>query len=170
MSKDRYIECGKIINTHGCKGGVKAESWCNFPEDLASLEKVFLKVQGAFKEYKVKKSSVFKQFVLFDLEGIIDMDMAVALKGQVIYADKNDFQLDDGEFFIADVIGLDVIDINTKIKYGTVSDIINRGASDIYVVKTENGEAMIPAVEEFIKEVDIENNTVLICPIDGMFE
>ena len=170
MKNKNYIECGKIINTHGCKGGLKLESWCNTPEDLAEMKKIFMLENGEYKKYKVKKASVFKQFVLFDLDTIDDMDKALLLKNQVVYADRNDFKLEDDEYFIADVIGLDVIDANTQKIYGKLSDIINRGASDIYVVKTENGEVMIPVVDEFIKKVDIKNNIILVTPIEGMFD
>ena len=62
MTDKRYIECGKIINTHGCRGGVKAESWCNSEEDLAELSRVFILRGSEYEEYKVTKSSIFKQF------------------------------------------------------------------------------------------------------------
>lgn len=170
MSKNTYIECGKIINTHGCKGGLKIESWCNTPEDLARMKKIFLLKNGAYEKHKVLKASVFKQFVLFEIDGINDMDMAMSLKNQIIYADRKDFKLEEGEYFIADVIGLKVIDVDTQREYGTLCDVINRGASDIYVVKTENGEVMIPVVDEFIKNVDIQSGILLIKPIEGMFD
>ncbi len=155
MPTVKYIECGKIINTHGCHGGVKLESWCNTPEDLAALKNIYICDNGVYKKIKVLKSAVFKQYVLFDLSGVSDMDQAMAMKGTVVYADREDFDLEDGEYFIADVIGLDVIDAETNTVYGKVVDMINRGASDIYVVKTENGERMIPAVDEFIVKVDV---------------
>ena len=170
MAKKDYIECGKIINTHGCKGGLKLESWCNTPEDLAALKKVFLLEEGAYKKHKVIKASVFKQFVLFDLEGISDMDAAMSLKNKTVFADRGDFNLDDGEYFVVDVIGLKVIDVDTQKEYGTLIDVINRGASDIYVVKTATSEVMIPVVDEFIKKVDILAGILLIKPIEGMFD
>ena len=166
---EKYIECGKIINTHGCHGGLKIDSWCNSPEDLAQMKRVFLKEKGAYKEYKIKKTSIFKQFVLLDLDGITDMDQAMALKNTVLYALREDFELEDGEYFIADVIGLPVIDVDTLKQYGTVKDMVNRGASDIYVVDTPHGESMIPAVDEFIIKVDLEKG-VFVRPIEGMFE
>ncbi len=167
--KAKYTECGKIINTHGCHGGIKLESWCNTPEDLAVLPKVYIKKDGKYRKYKLIKTSVFKQFVLAELEGICDMDAAMALKGTVLYADRKDFDLEDGEYFIADIIGLDVIDADNGTVYGKVSDIINRGASDIYVVQTENGERMIPAVDEFIVRTDI-NAGVFVKVIDGLLD
>ena len=168
MNKD-YIECGKIVNTHGCKGGVKAESWCNDEQELAALTRVFLESGDSFKEYKVNKASIFKQFVIFDLKGIDDMDQAMLLKGKTLYAARNDFELDDGEYFLVDMIGLNVIDADSGIVYGKLKDIINRGASDIYVITTANGERMMPAVEEFVISVDIDKG-VFVRPIEGMLD
>lgn len=169
MEENRYIECGKIINTHGCHGGLKLESWCDSPEVLASFERVFIKKAGAYAELKVKKSAIFKQFVLFDLAGVSDMDAALALKGTVVYADRDDFELEEGDYFIADIIGCDVIDADNGTVYGKLSEVVNRGASDIYVVKTEKGEAMIPAVDEFIDRVEV-GKAVYVRPISGMFD
>ena len=169
MPTKKYIECGKIINTHGCHGGVKLESWCDSPEVLASFERIFIKKAGAYVEHRVKKSAVFKQFVLFDLAGVCDMDTALALKNTVVYADRDDFELEEGDYFIADIIGCDVVDADNGTVYGMLSEIINRGASDIYVVKTEKGEAMIPAVDEFIDRVEV-GKAVYVRPISGMFD
>lgn len=165
----RYIECAKIINTHGCHGGLKLESWCNSPEELAALPMLFLKNGEDYVAYKPTKTAVFKQFVLVDLQGVSDMDAALALKNRVLYALREDFALEAGEYFIADLVGLPVLDAESGKEYGKVKELINRGASDIYVVKTPNGEAMIPAVPEFIARVDVQNG-IYVKPIDGMFE
>ena len=169
MEKKQYLECGKIINTHGYRGAVKMESWCNTPEDLAALSRLFLKEQGKMRCLSVNHASVFKRFVLAELEGITDLDMAMALKNQIVYAAREDFSLSDGDYFIVDLIGLPVIDAENGTKYGTLSEVINRGASDIYVIKTPEGERMMPAVEEFVKKVDVENG-IFISPIEGMFD
>ncbi len=169
MTDDRYIECGKIINTHGCRGGVKAESWCNSEDDLASLSRVFINNNAFYEEYKIAKSSVFKQFVIFEFKGVDDMDRAMLLKNKILYALREDFDLEDGEYFLADMIGLDVIDADTGKIYGKLSEIINRGASDIYVVKTVSGEKMIPAVDQFIISVDIGKG-IFVRPIEGMLD
>ena len=164
-----YIECGKIINTHGCQGGLKLESWCNDPETLAELKTIYLLVDGKYTPAKILKASVFKQFVLMTVSTVSDMDQAMALKGKIVYADRSDFHLEDGEYFIADLIGVQVIDANNGTVYGTLQEIVNRGASDIYVVKTSKGEVMIPVVPEFVDHVDPKNG-IFVTPIDGMFE
>ena len=97
------------------------------------------------------------------------MDDAIFLKGKTVYADRTDFSLEEGEFFLADIIGLNVIDATTKQIYGTVKDIINRGASDIYLIDTEKGEKMIPAVKEFIVSIDIPNG-VYVNVIEGLLD
>ncbi len=168
MSEKKYIECGKIINTHGCHGGLKIDSWCNTPNEFANLKRLYLKNKEIYCEYNVIKASVFKQFVLAELKEIDNMDQALALKNETVYALRSDFELDEGEYFIADVIGLPVIDADTQKEYGVVSDFINRGASDLYIVKTLNEEVMIPAVDEFIIRVDLEKG-IFIRPIEGMF-
>ncbi len=167
--KKQYLECGKIINTHGVKGAVKLESWCNSPEELADLERVFIKRGDSFDMLTVKRTSIFKQFVIAEIEEICDFDTAVALKNTVLYAAREDFSLEDGDYFIADLLGLPVMDFESGKTYGTLTDIINRGASDIYVVNTPDGERMMPAVEEFVKRVDPDCG-IYITPIEGMFD
>ena len=169
MTDRKYIERAKIINTHGCRGGIKLESWCNTPEDLASFKCVYLLEAGKYVKHKVLKASVFKQFVIMELDGVDNMDAAMALKNKILYADRDDFELEDGEFFIADLIGVDVIDADNGKVYGRLTDIINRGASDIYVVSTEAGERMIPAVDEFIVRVDV-NMGVFVKTIPGLLD
>ncbi len=168
MIDKKYIECGKIVNTHGCRGAVKAESWCNTEKDLAALKRIFLKNGALYSQYEILKASIFKQFVIFELKSVDDMDKAMLLKGSIIYAAREDFDLADGEFFIADMVGLDVIDADSGKIYGKLKEIINRGSADIYVVSTSNGEAMIPAVDEFVISVDICKG-IFVRPIEGMF-
>lgn len=167
MNKN-YLECGKIINTHGIKGAMKVESWCDSPYVLAELERVFLEKNGSFKEYEVIDASVFKRFVILELDGILTIEEAEKLKNRVIYLAREDLELEEGEVFIADLIGLPVIDVDSGVEYGKISDVMNTGASDIYVINTPNGEAMMPAVKEFVKEIDLEKG-IFIKPIEGMF-
>ena len=157
MSKKQYLECAKIINTHGVRGDVKLESLCDSPEVLASLERVFVLEGGKYREIEVTHASVFKQFVLAKLEGVDDMDAAAAMKETMLYASRDDFLLDEGDYFIADLLGLPVIDNKNGKTYGKIVDVINRGASDIYVISTPAGERMMPVVDEFVKRVDTES-------------
>ncbi len=167
--KSSYLECGKIVNTHGVKGEVKVEPWCDSPEVFARLPKVYLKKGNEFECHRIARASVFKQLVVTGLEGVDSVDRAALLKGETLYAAREDFHLKAGAYFIADLIGLPLIDAESGAEYGTLKEVINRGASDIYVVDTPNGERMMPAVKEFVKRVDAEKG-IYICPIEGMFD
>ncbi len=167
--KSPYLECGRIVNTHGVKGEMKIEPWCDSPTVFAKLPKVYLKSDGEFVCHRLVRASVFKQLVVAGLEGIDDIDRAMLLKGQTLYAAREDFHLKKGAYFIADLVGLPVIDDESGVIYGTLREVIKRGASDIYVIDTENGERMMPAVKEFVKRVDAETG-IYIRPIEGMFD
>lgn len=169
-SQSRFLECGQVINTHGIAGKVKLDSWCDSPEVLASLGKIAISDgKGGFIIKKVISASVQKRFVLAQLEGINTPEEADRLRGTVIYAERDDLPLAPGSFFIADLIGLPVYDYDSGKKYGVISDVFNAGASDIYTVTTESGEKMIPAVDEFVIETDLEKG-IAVRPIEGMFD
>lgn len=169
MALADFLECGRAINTHGIKGVIKLESYCDTPRVLSKLPYIYIRSDGLFRQFKVVHASAQKQFVLAKLEGIDTVESAEKLRGTVFYADRNDLSLDEGSFFIADLIGLPVADADSGKVYGTLDDIINEGASDIYVIKTSSGEVMIPAVPEFVKSIEPENR-ILISPIPGMFD
>ncbi len=167
MARKQYLECAKMINTHGVRGDVKLESLCDSPQVLAGLKRVYVAEGEKYVEKKVLHASVFKQFVIAGIEGIDDMDKAEAAKGTMLYAARGDFKLKKGAYFIADLIGLEVIDEADGKVYGTIADVINRGASDIYVVNTPTGERMMPVVDEFVKKVDIDRG-VFVHNIPGL--
>ena len=169
MERSNYLECAKVIATHGVAGAIKLESWCDSPYVLAELETLYFKKGEEYIPHEVEKSSVFKSIVIAKLEGIDTVERAAECKNMILYAARDDFELDDGAYFIADIIGLDVIDADSGRVYGKVKDVLNYGASDIYTVATEKGECMIPAVPEFVVEVDLEKG-VFVRPIEGMFD
>ena len=166
---NQYLECGKIVTTHGVSGEVKVECYCDSPKVLASLKKVYIKSGDKYECRRVMRSFVSKEAAVMRLENIDDMDAAQKARGTLLYAAREDIPISEGAFFIADLLGLDVIDASNGRVYGKIADVINRGASDIYVIDTKAGEVLFPAVDEFIDKVDIER-AVYIKAIEGMFE
>lgn len=170
----RFIECGKIINTHGCRGDVKAEPWTDTPRDLIDLGRVFIGDGEDKKEIKILRGSVMQgRFLMLSLEGVDTMDAADALRNTVLYAAREDFHLAEGQYFLSDALGLPVYDTREGREgtlLGTVTDISPNAASDIYTVKTPEGaEVLVPAIPVFVTEV-IPGECVRMAPIDGMFE
>ena len=170
----RFIECGKIINTHGCHGDVKAEPWTDTPRDLVELGRVFIGEGEEKRELKILRGSVMQgRFLMLSLEGVTDMNAADSLRNTVLYADREDFHLEEGQYFLSDAIGLPVLDGREGREgklLGTVTDISPNAASHIYTVTTPKGaEVLVPAIPVFVTEVR-PGEYVRMTPIDGMFE
>lgn len=168
MTRIEYPECGRIVNTHGTRGGVKAESWCNTPADLAALAVVYLKTAEGMTPYRVRHAAVFRdRFVFLNLAGVERMEQAEALRGQILYAHRDDLHLPEEAVLLAELTGMPVTDATTHERLGTVREVIHPGNTDIYVVDTPRGEALIPAVPAFIHGVSAERG-VEITPIEGL--
>ena len=169
MENRKYLECGKIINTHGVRGAVKLESWCDSPQILASLKTLWFCKGGVYTSRRVLHASVFKQFVLMDLEGVEDEAAAERLRGREIFAAREDIPVGEGDFFILDLIGLPVRHADSGEVLGELKDVNTSGARDLYVVKTPTGECLIPAVPQFIERID-PDDAIYIRPIPGLLD
>ena len=165
----KHIEIGKITRPHGINGAVKVEPWCDSPSVLANLERIFTANENSFTEIKIMKSSIQKDRVILSLDGIDTPEAAERLRSIIIYADRDDIPVRDGAFLIDDLKGLPVIDIHSGTLYGKLNDVLQGAAGDLYEVSTEKGEVLIPAVKEFIKNIEIEKG-IYIAPIKGMFD
>lgn len=166
---EKYLQIGKIVNTHGFRGDVKVQSWCDDPEVVTELDVIYRKKGNDLIPVNVQKASVHKGMVLIKLEGIDDFDKANALREEVVYADRDDIVREEGSFFIADLKGLNVIDADNGRVYGRLKDVIQYGIHDIYEIKTEKGEVLIPAVKEFVVRISLEEG-IFVRPIEGMFD
>ena len=168
MTKEIYIEAGKIANTHGIGGDVVADSYCDAPEVLKALRSLYIKSGNENKKLTIKKASLFKGRVLFHFEGYDTIEAAIPLKNRMLYAERSEFCLDEDEYFIVDLIGLSVYDHESGECYGKVTDVLNYGASDIYEIeKPDKKKAYIPVVPEFVKEVDLEKG-LFVSVIEGL--
>ncbi len=170
---EKYLECAMIVGTHGVKGTVRLENRCDSPAVLASLKTVYTKSpDGAVKAHAVIHASVQKNMVLASIDGIGSVEEAAAWKGTVLYADRADFKLKKGAHFIADLIGLNVIDAESGEIHGTVEDVISPAGRMIYVVKKPDGKTfMIPAVDEFVKKAVADGGDgdgIYVTLIEGM--
>lgn len=164
-----YLECGKIANTHGVRGGLIIESWCDSPEVLAKLKTVYTEKNGVYSPVKVEKAAVYKGRVLAEIFGVDTLEKAATLKNTVLFAKREDLPLGEGDYFVQDLIGLTVYEIGTDKAYGKLTDVINGAATDLYEVENERGKFLVPVVSEFVKEIDLERG-IFIKAIEGMFE
>ena len=163
MDTKQFLEGGRIINTHGIRGEVKIESWCDSPEVLAGIKTLYL--DGAPR--KVRSPRVHKNCVIAYLEGVNSVDEAMLLKGKVVHINRKDIKLPKGQVFMVDLIGLKVLDDETGKELGILTEVLSPSIQKIYVVKGER-EIMIPAVDEFIREINVEGGYVRVKLIEGL--
>ena len=170
MSQEKYLECGKLVNTHGVRGAMMLESWCDAPDVLLAIKKLYYKKKEEYIALNVVSASVHKGRVLITFDGIDTMDKALLLKNRVLYADREDIPLDEDRVFIADIIGLPVFDARDGSALGKLADVIESPASDLFAVHTPAGhEVLVPAVDAFIDHID-PGDGVYLLPIAGMFD
>jgi 16S rRNA processing protein RimM len=162
LSTDNLQEIGKIAGTHGVRGELRVEPWCDDPAFLAGFHVVYL----GGKPIRVLSARPHKSMVLMMLEGVGTVEAAQALRGTVIYIDRSGVALPEGRYFIADLIGLSVL--NGEERIGTLYDVLTAPAHDVYIVQGGDGDRMIPAVPEFVKEIDIEGGVIRVELIEGM--
>jgi 16S rRNA processing protein RimM len=169
MAKSEYLECGMIQNTHGTRGVLRVQAWCDSPRVLAGLKTVYMMREGVMTPMRVETASVSGALVLLKLQGVDDMDAAEMLKNMTIYAARADLPLRDGEYFIADVPGLPVLDADNGKEYGRVMEVRDIGGRNYLVVETPQGERLYPMVTPLLSHVDVEA-AVYVRPIPGLLE
>ncbi len=168
MSEKKLLEAGKIVTVFGLKGEVKVQPWCDTPDFLCEFDTLYYK---SGTPVNVERSRVQKNMVIMKIEGTDSVEEAQKLRNRVLYIDRDDVELDEGCYFIQDLIGLTVIESKDGKVYGRLSDVSQTGANDVYHIKAEDGkEYLIPAIPEVIDNIDLEGGIMKITALDGLFD
>ncbi len=166
--KQQFLQAGKILNVHGIVGEVKFEHWCDGAEALRKVKEFFFDPQGE-RGISLRSMRPHGKFLLLKLEGIDDPETARTYKNRILYVRREDLVVEKGRVFISDLIGLPLIEEESGKVLGTVKDVVNRGAGDLYVVDLGGREEYFPAVKEFLKKVDLERGIFVKVPL-GLFD
>lgn len=166
--KKQYLEAGKIVTTHGIKGEIKIMPYTDYPELLCEFDRLFLGKNH--EEINVERSRVFKNMVIAKLEGYDTPEVAERLRNKILYMHRDDLELDEDTYFIQDLIGIEVSDADSGFVYGKITDVMQTGANDVYVVQGKDREYLVPAIPEVVITTDIDENTMTIRPLEGLFE
>lgn len=158
----QFLEAGEIVGTHGIQGEVKILPWADGPEFLLNFDTYYIK--GAPR--RVLSARVHKTCVLAKLEGVETPEQASLLRKQVVSIDRTDVSLPEGSVFIADLLGCKALDEDGQ-ELGTIRDVLTMPANDVYVVKGAK-QYMIPAVKEFVREINVAEGYVRVHVIEGM--
>ncbi len=164
-----YLETGKIVNVHGLKGDVKVLPWADLPEVLLEFDEFF--IDGV--SYTVENARIQKESVLVKFKGVDTVEAAEKLRNKVIYINKEELELDEGVYFIEDLIGLSVYDADSGELYGKITDVLQNGAHDVYEITSDGPESRklyAPAIAECEIAVSLPEKKMIIRPIKGLFD
>ncbi len=160
--KKRYLEAGRIVNTHGVRGEVKIQPWADSPEFLRGFSRLY--IDG--RPYRLLSARVHKSSVIASLEDVDDVNAAMALRDKTVFIDRREARLPEGGYFIQDLIGAKVV-TEDGAELGTLAEVLNMPASDVYVVRGER-EILIPAVPQFIISRDIDEGVITVRMMEGL--
>lgn len=164
----QYLEVGRIVGTHGVRGEMRVECWANSPEFLKKFKTLYL--DGGKTALSVS-CRPHKNIALVTVKGVGSIEEADELRGKVLYIDRADVKLGEGEHFVQDIIGLKVTDADTGKVYGEVKDVLKTGSNDVYEMKAEDGKLYyIPVIPDIIDRLDFDAGAVFIHPMKGLFD
>ena len=167
--KKQFLEAGKIVRTHGIRGELVLEPWADSPEFLAEIKRLYF--DGGKTDAGLLASRVHKGRLLITLRGVTTVEQGDALRGKVLYLDRADVQLEEGQVFLQDMIGLKAVDGTTGREYGELKEVLPTGANDVYrIVDRDGKEYLFPAVKHMVKRISVEDGVIELLPIPGIFD
>jgi len=169
--KTDYLIIGKVLRPFGVHGEVKVLPITDCSDRFNGLGFVFLKQDNNFLKIDIEAVRLLRGYVHLKLEGYNELDKVDTLRGKYLYIDrKHAVKIKKGSYYYYDILGCRVITKDGEL-LGTVFDIQNAGSSDVYFVRpqnSKNGELLIPAISDVVKEIDVANKEIVIEMVDGL--
>ncbi|MCI5620833.1 MAG: ribosome maturation factor RimM [Lachnospiraceae bacterium] len=164
------LRVGVIANTHGVRGEVKVYPTTDDVQRFKKLKHVILDTGKEHLELEVAQARFFKNLVILKFKGIDNINDIEKYKGKdLLVTRENAVKLEEGEYFIADLIGLSAVSDEGE-DLGIVYDVLQTAANDIYVLHKDKEEILVPAIDDCIKEVDLEAQRITIHLLEGLRE
>lgn len=163
----KRFKLGQIVNAVGLKGESKVYPYTDYKERFEELDSLY--IENTL--YNIEKVRYMGEMAIVKFEGVSDRNAAEALKGSYLYIDReNARELDEDEYFIPDLIGIEIKDEKGGV-IGKLSDVIQNAAHDVYEIEMPDGRKfMIPAVGEFVLDVDMDSRVMTVRLIEGMID
>lgn len=163
------LKVGVITTTHGVRGEVKVFPTTDDAERFLDLEYVLMDTGKELRRLEIQNVKFFKNLAILKFKGIDNINDIEMYKGRDLWIPREEAQeLAQDEYYVADLIGMKVVLEDTS-PFGTLKDVMETGANDVYVVMTEDGkEVLLPAIKECIVDVDVEKSTMTIHLMKGL--
>ena len=165
----QYLELGQIVSTHGVRGEMRFNPWCDSADFATKFNTLYFDAEGK-QSVAVQSARVHGNIVLLKLEGIDTMEKAQSLRQKVLYIDRESADLPKNTWFVEDLLGCKVVEDGTDTVYGSITDVQKYPANDVWTVKEPSGkDVLVPAIKDVVVSADIENKTVYIKALKGLF-
>lgn len=166
-----FLEIGEIVGTHGIKGEVRLNPWCDTPDFVSKFKTLYYDSKGCCAA-EIKSARPHGNIVLLSIKGVDTVEQAQKLRGKILWMKRSDAKLPKGSFFIAELIGCEVLDADSPEKsYGTLTDVSETGANDVWHITDKSGrEYLIPSIPDVVIDTDVAENRILIRPLKGIFD
>ena len=171
VTMEEIFQVGVITSTHGVRGEVKVFPTTDDPKRFKRLKEVILDTGKEKLTLEVEGVKFFKQLVILKFKGIDDINDVEKYRQKSLYVTrKNAVRLSRDEYFIADLIGMEVIDEQNE-KIGILKDVMETGANDVYVIDMTDGrELLLPAIKQCILKVDVEQGIMQVHILEGLLD
>jgi len=171
INRSEPILLGKIVATHGIKGQLRIAVYSGEFETILSLSSLMLKgPDGKIETFEVAESARHGKRILVALKGYGSINEIQNLVGRELYVTREQMpELTEGEFYWCDLLGLTVMTEGGEI-LGLLADIIATGSNDVYVVKNDAREYLIPALEDVVLDINLDDGTMKVSPPEGLFD
>lgn len=161
----KYIEFGKIVNTHALKGEIKVYSYTDNVQNILSLKEVYV----SDIRYEVEKSRYSNNMFTFKLKGVDSIDAAEAMVNLNILrrVDPSEYE-EENTYFIKDLLNTKVY-LDSGEELGVLTEVFQTGANDVYEVTKQDGKTiLLPAIESVIKEINLKENKIIVHLMEGL--
>jgi 16S rRNA processing protein RimM len=167
----KLIEIGKIVRSHGLGGRIKVLSYLQSPDPLRAVDDLLVGTTPSDAvSYPLDAFQDGNGFFILKLEGIDNRDDADRLRGRLVWMPSEKMKpLDDGEYYWEDIIGLQVVTEENE-PLGRIETVFPTGSNDVYVCRNEEREMLLPALEQVIKKIDLEQGIMVVSLREGFFE
>ncbi|MDO5022983.1 MAG: ribosome maturation factor RimM [Eubacteriales bacterium] len=160
--QNQFLQAAKILKPHGIHGEVKIAVLMDDVTQIIDFDILFVEKAGSFSPVRILKSRVQGGFAYLQLEGVLDRNAAEKLRDTVLYIDRSKAEpLPDGRYYIADIIGCDIVTQDGDI-IGTIKDVIQPGANDVFIVETKKEQILVPVLSKLIINWSIPENKIVV--------
>lgn len=165
-----HFKVGQIVNTQGLKGEVRVYPYSDDIDRFDDLENFYLG-KDLNTVYNVERVRYKGNMVIMKIKNIDTVEAAEKLKNKFMFVSREESrELEEGEYFIADMIGMDVLTVDGE-EVGVLKEVLQYAANDVYVIKgKDDREILVPAVMKFVPTIDMEERKMIIDPIKGMLD